>query len=199
MRRSVHPSSVAEEVLRLQRQTRRLTRTVVVLALGLGVLLASGFAGRAAPDGSSLRTAVLGSDSVLVLRGVRIVDASGITRVRLGAPLPGPVVGGQERRRAAPISGMVILDGDGEERGGFSTADGPGDRSEAFIGLDSREGQTTLFLANPHDGGNLQVWDQRGNSVGLFAVKGVPYIRVQRGSRTLFEVPRADTTDTLHR
>lgn len=93
---------------------------------------------------------------------------------------------------------MLIYDGDGDERGGFSTSDGPADRSEAFIGLDSREGQTTLFLANPHDGGNLQVWDDSGNSVGLFAVQGVPYIQVQHGKTTVFQVSRVDSADTRH-
>ena len=190
---NVYHEDIAAALRRLEHRNRRLGVAVVGLALAVGALVVTGFAGGRAAGPDAARLAALGADSILTLRGVRIVDAAGRTRVQLGAPLPDPVIGGRERRRVAPISGLAVFDGDGDERGGFATSDGPADRSEAFIGLDGREGQVTLFLANPHDGGNIQVWDQRGNRVGLFAVRGVPYILVRRGDTTVFQVPRSDS------
>ena len=195
----VYHEDIVAALGRLERRNRRLSLAVVGLALAVGTLVVTGFAGDRALDRSLVRMAVLGADSVLTLRGVRIVDAAGRTRVRLGAPLPGPVVGGREHQRVAPISGLAVFDGDGDERGGFAVSDGPAERSEAFMALDSREGQVTLFLANPHDGGNIQVWDQRGNRVGLFAVQGAPYVLVRRGDSTIFEVPRFDSAGAARR
>ena len=182
-----------ETIQRLERDTRRLRRTLHVGVITVCGLLVAGFATDRAQDRTiALRAALLGADSVLQLRGLLIVDDHGVTRLRLGAPLPGPVVGGKEAKRAGPVSGMLVMDGDGDERGGFVTADGPGDKSEAFIGLDSKEGQVSLFLANAHDGANLQVWDQHGNAVRLYATGGSPRILVAREGKIAARLP-ADT------
>jgi hypothetical protein len=189
MTESAEMIALTRAVQRLRRQNRWIICALVTIGIASVLLVASGSTSLHPPLGFREGG---GRDSVLQLRGLEIVDASGRVRVRLGAPLPGPIIGGRERRRGAPISGIVIADSDGDERGGFATSDGPAEKSEAFIGLDSRDGQTTLFLANPHNGANLQVWDQKGNSVGLFAVENFPFIRVNRGDSTIFQVPRND-------
>lgn len=191
---STTDQSLADAVRRLEADNRRLRRSVGIIGLTLGVTLLAAFASYRGPDSAArLREALLGPDSVLQLRGLQIIDARGTTRVRLGAPLPGPIISGKEMKRAASISGMVVMDADGDERGGFAAADVPGDKSEVFIGLDTKDGQATLFLANPHDGGNLQIWDARGNAVRLYATGGSARILVQKEGKLAARVP-ADTT-----
>ena len=185
--------ALADAVRRLEADNRRLRRSVGFMGLTFAVTVLAGFVGHRGQDSSArLREAFLGPDSVLQLRGLQIVDAHGTTRVRLGAPLPGPIVGGKEMKRVAPISGMAIMDADGDERGGFASADVPGDKSEVFIGLDTKDGQATLFLANPHDGGNLQIWDSRGNAVRLYATGGSARILIQKDGKLATRIP-ADT------
>lgn len=175
---------------RLERDARTLRRNFRLVVLGVVAFATAGFVRFERLDrGAALRAALLGPDSVLQLRGLQILDARGVTRVRLGAPLPGPIVGGKEVKRVAPVSGFVVMDGDGDERGGFATADGPGDKSEAFIGLDSKDGQVSLFLANPHDGANFQIWDQRGNAVRIYAVGGTPRILVSKDGKIVTRIP----------
>jgi hypothetical protein len=55
------------------------------------------------------------------LRGLAIVDANGKTRVRLEAPLPEPVIMGVQRKRDDSVSGVMIYDALGNERGGYVT------------------------------------------------------------------------------
>lgn len=59
----------------------------------------------------------------LTVRRVDIVDESGVIRMTLAAPTPLPIIDGVEYRRAFPVSGLVIYDKDGSERGGFGVAD----------------------------------------------------------------------------
>jgi len=179
---------------RLEKDNRRLHRFVRLASIAVSATVVLGFAGYRGQDSTArLREALLGPDSVLQLRGLQIVDARGTTRVRLGAPLPGVIVGGKEMKRVAPLSGMLVMDADGDERGGFAASDGPGDKSEVFIGLDTKEGQATLFLANPHDGANLQLWDQRRNAVRMYATGGSARILVQKEGKLAVRLP-ADTT-----
>lgn len=100
------------------------------------------------------------SDGVLRVRGLIIEDVHGVERVRLGAPLPDPMgADGVRHTRQGVISGMLISDAKGTERGGYVTADAS---DEAFFTLDSRKGQEVLFLANPEGGTNLDLFDRRG-------------------------------------
>lgn len=80
---------------------------------------------------------------VLRVRQITVVDANGVERVWIGAPVPDPIVEGQRGKRKGPASGMILLDADGDERGGFLTSDGP---AEVWIGLDSKKGQRSDLL-----------------------------------------------------
>src|SRR6266536_1653407 len=80
-------------------------------------------------------------DGVLRVRSLVVTDKSGHERVRLGAPLPDPIINGVRRKRSGVVSGLIILDEKGNERGGFVTADQSG---KAFFGLDSEDQQQVL-------------------------------------------------------
>jgi len=82
---------------------------------------------------------------VLRVREITVVDAKGTERVWTGAPVPDPIGWGKRSKRAAPASGIVLLDAKGDERSRYLTSDTYG---EVWLGLDSEEAQEATFLAN---------------------------------------------------
>jgi hypothetical protein len=59
----------------------------------------------------------------LTVRRLDVVDENGTIRMTLGSPAPQPIVDGLQYKRVFPVSGLVIYDKDGSERGGFGVAD----------------------------------------------------------------------------
>jgi hypothetical protein len=59
----------------------------------------------------------------LTARRIDIVDANGVIRLTLAAPTPAPILDGIQYKRAFPVSGLVMYDKDGSERGGLGVAD----------------------------------------------------------------------------
>jgi hypothetical protein len=84
------------------------------------------------------------------------------------------------------VSGLLISDANGNERGGFVTADASG---EAFLGLDSEDEQKVLLLANPKGGVNFVLTNNDGNSVQLTAFANGPKLRLRKGDQILAELP----------
>jgi hypothetical protein len=103
-------------------------------------------------------------DGILRARGLIVEDQNGHERVRLGAPPPGPMIHGVRYKRSGDISGPLISDAAGNERGGYVTGDKSG---EAFFSLDSEDEQQVLFLANPKGGVNFDLYDSKENEVQL--------------------------------
>ncbi len=109
---------------------------VSIRKLILSLCIFSSFAyaqDKPAPTQSKLETAILTRspevklDKIdkdrLAVRRLDIVDEKGIIRMSLGAPTPAPIIDGIQYKRAFPVSGLVIFDKDGNERGGFGVAD----------------------------------------------------------------------------
>jgi hypothetical protein len=59
----------------------------------------------------------------LTARRIDIVDESGVIRMTLGAPTPPPIMDGIQYKRRFPVSGLLVYDKSGNERGGFGVAD----------------------------------------------------------------------------
>ena len=55
----------------------------------------------------------------LVVRRIDLVDSDGVIRMTLAGELPNPVVDGIEYERSSVISGIMLRDDSGNERGGF--------------------------------------------------------------------------------
>src|SRR5689334_9713702 len=103
---------------------------------------------------------------VLRVRGIEIVDDRGVVRVRIAAPLPDPIDHGRVSKRDAPLSGILIYDATGSERGGYATDD---DRAggNALLTLDSVNDQVVTLVAYPRRGAELGVTRSRGNAAVL--------------------------------
>jgi hypothetical protein len=125
-------------------------------------------------------------DGILHVRGLVVEDQGGHERLRLGAPLPDPIVHGVRRKRSGAVSGLSISDANGDERGGYVTADASG---EAFLSLDSEDEQKVLLLANPKGGVNFVLTNNDGNSVQLAVFPAGPKLTLRKSNRKVTELP----------
>jgi hypothetical protein len=114
-----------------------------------------------------------------------VVDKHGIERVIIGAPLPDPMILGKRHRRDGPVSGVIIADSTGTERGGYVTSD-HGDN--AMLTLDGRGFQTVLLLAEGDGSTTFRIWDRDEGSVTM-GVLGTPFLNIKRKGVPVFVVP----------
>jgi hypothetical protein len=167
-------------VAALERRNRRLARTAHA-AMAAAVL--------AALSPAPLRPAVARAaapapaDSVLRVRELVVVDSAGTERVRIAAPLPDPIMLGRRFRRDDPVSGILIYDAEGNERGGYVTGD---ESRGAALTLD--EIMRAAVHVGVQDRGEAHV--QLGNGMGGFGTLGVTmqsgaYLRLERNGEAV--------------
>ena len=135
--------------------------------------------------GTSVRADSAG-DNILKARGLDIVDEHGKVRVRIGAPLPEPIVMGKRQKRDDSIAGILIYDALGNERGGYVTDNSVGN---AFLTLDSNTGQEVTLVAYPNGGAEFGISDDEKNKVVMSAMKNGPKFRLLRQGKTVTELP----------
>lgn len=106
------------------------------------------------------------SDEIIKAQGLVITDANGVERVIIGANLPDPQGHGYRFARGGEVSGIMLFDAEGQERGGYVTDN---DYGNIFLTLDSKTSQRALFIAEPQGAATLQVWGNNGNKVSIGA------------------------------
>jgi hypothetical protein len=100
---------------------------------------------------------------------------------------------GKRLKRSGPISGVVLLDGNGNERAGFATSDGT---AEVFIGLDSERAQEARFIVNREGGGHLTFFDDDKNYARIgIARGGLPTLVLRRKGETIFEQMQSEALE----
>jgi hypothetical protein len=171
------------EIGQLRRGYRRL-QWLLVLSIGAAASLVPGILGM--PGRVTAASVKTDRDGVLHVRGVVVEDRSGHERVRLGAPLPDPVIHGVRLKRKGAISGVLISDSNGNERGGYVTGDASG---EAFLSLDSEDEQQVLFLANPGGGVNFDIFDSKGNEAAIRVFPGGPRFVMKKTKSSVLDLP----------
>ena len=107
-------------------------------------------------------------NDVITARAIVLVDSLGVERIIIGAHLPDPTMHGYRMSRGADatVSGVMLYDSEGQERGGYVTDDHYGN---IFLTLDSKVGQQALFIAEPQGGATMQVWGRNQNKVTIGA------------------------------
>ncbi len=135
---------------------------------------------------ASVMASTTDKEGILHVRGLVVEDATRHERLRLGAPLPDPMIHGVRYKRSGAISGLIISDAEGNERGGYVTSDQSG---EAFLSLDSEDEQQVLFLANPKGGVNFDIFDSNGNEAQLTVFPDGPKLRMKKVKVTVAELP----------
>ena len=126
-----------------------------------------------AGTGASLFTRMVSAQTQnqrLTVRELTVVDDKGVPRVRLGAPLPDPMVLGKQVPRQGVVSGVMLYDADGDERGGYVTEA----HGDVFLTLDAKQSQQAVFVANRDGGANLSVWSGRNRNDNYVSVQAVP-------------------------
>ena len=71
----------------------------------------------------------------ITARRIDIVGDDGVIRMTLAADTPPPIIDGIQYQRAFGVSGLILYDIEGNERGGFGVADAPGGTA-AVLALD---------------------------------------------------------------
>jgi hypothetical protein len=89
-------------------------------------------------------------DKIIKVRGIVVVDSLGVERVIMGSHLPEPNLGSYGSRKNSRgkigVSGVMLYDAEGQERGGYVTDDNLGN---AFLSLDSKTQMQLLLLSEP--------------------------------------------------
>ncbi len=124
-------------------------------------------------------------DNITVKR-LAVVDDKGTERVVLAAPLPDPIVQGKREKRDGPVSGILIYDPKGDERGGYVTSD-TGSLG-AFITLDTETNQAFTAYANQESGATVWASNEKHDSVA-FTTYQQPRLEVIRNKKVIFKQP----------
>ena len=123
------PDVEADLTRRVASLERRLRIAILVAALGSasGVLATMGVVGNRANAATAAKP---GSQDLNVLRvnELNVVDGNGVTRVKIGSPLPNAIVNGRQNRTRGgraedTMSGILLFDAEGVERSGCATVD----------------------------------------------------------------------------
>lgn len=108
------------------------------------------------------------SNEILKVKGLVVTDSTGTERIIIGAHLPPAQSFGYRFYRGdnSGVSGVMLYDHEGQERGGYVTDDTYGN---IFFTLDSKVSQRVLFMAEPQGAATLKMWGKNGNEVNLGA------------------------------
>ena len=151
--------------------------SLALWALTLVALVAMGVRGPGAPR----------EDEVLRVRGLEVVDANGVARVILGAPVPEPRILGRRHPRGGDVSGVILQDGEGNERGGYVTDDSYGN---AMLTLDSVGRMQFITLVEPDGAVWCNLSAPKGNQFDVRVSEGGTSLKVQDQGEVTLAVPK---------
>jgi hypothetical protein len=178
---------MSEELGALQRRISALDRKIAVLSIGYAILAAS--VGLLAVKSFATPTA----HQQTTVRRLAIVDENGTERVVIAAPLPDPIIQGKREKRDAPVSGILIFDRKGNERGGYVTSDAQD--SAAFLSLDSEKGQVFTAYANADSGATVWLANEKHDAIA-FSTHQEPVLEMIQNKKVIYKNP--PTAPELH-
>lgn len=120
----------------------------------------------------------LANPQKLRVRELAVVDDHGTERVLIAAPLP-------REKRGGDISGILIFDATGTERGGYATGDS---YANAIFTLDGQGSQTVLLLAEPDGSTMFRIWNEDKGSITM-GVEDNPFLNVKQNGKSVFTTP----------
>jgi hypothetical protein len=120
----------------------------------------------------------------LSVRELAVVDERGTERVLIAAPLPEPLFKGKPGKRGGKISGILIYDATGTERGGYATDDSYGN---AILTLDGQRRQTMLLLADPDGSTMFRIWNN-DSSITMGAFEN-PFLNMKQNGKPVLIAP----------
>jgi hypothetical protein len=121
-----------------------------------------------------------------------IVDNRGVERVRIGGDLPDAIVQGKRVPRGSQAAGLLLYDGTGQERGGYLTFSPSGN---AALTLDTLDQQVALFVAPPHGGVALRLWNGP-DEIALRADDDGAHVTATAAKKVIFQQPSFPSPET---
>lgn len=125
------------------------------------------------------------SNDIIKVRGIVVVDSLGIERAILASHLPEAQRDGgrmYSSRSQSSVSGLMLYDNEGLERGGYVTDDEYGN---IFLTLDSKSDQTAMFLAEPQGATSIALWSRTGNKANFSVEDEGLYINLVDNGKNL--------------
>ena len=184
-------ADLIERVAQLERRFRiALATAVICLASGVLALFGAISAGAAAAPVVTTNAQI---SDVLRVRELNIVDAKGVTRVKIGSPLPTAVVNGQRNKTRGgrpedTMSGMLLFDAEGVERSGYATVDHG--YPNVLLTLDDKEKQHAMFIAEPTGATTLRLFNaDTKDRIDVAIDKDGPSISMVRRGKETFRLP----------
>lgn len=176
----------ASELAELRRKCRLLLRLVLgMLALWLATLLVQLVTFNWGSPTTSAAPVVTRADS-LQLRELVVVDANGTPRVRIGAPLPEPIMLGRRSKRGDAVSGVLLYDPEGNERGGYVT----GDQSRSVsLTLDELNRAAVILSVEDRGEMHLLLSNGRGGYAGLGVLPSGAWLRLEKPGQPATTLP----------
>lgn len=117
-----------------------------------------------------------------------MVDDAGITRVRIAAPAPPPIVMGKVKPRDGAVSGIILYDAKGNERSGYVTSDSK-DYPNVLFTLDDERHERVLFIAEPGGATTLRLFKDKQNMAEMNLVADRPSLRLVENGKVVFHAP----------
>jgi hypothetical protein len=96
---------------------------------------------------------------------------------------------GKRVPRQGVVSGLMLYDSDGDERGGYVTES----HGDVFLSLDAKQSQQAVFVGNRDGGANLSVWSGGNRNDNYVSVQAVPKPLIEikeNGTTRVFSVQR---------
>ncbi|WP_375380161.1 hypothetical protein [uncultured Sphingomonas sp.] len=130
---------------------------------------------------------------VLRVRELNVVDNNGITRVKIGAPLPHAIVNGNQNKTRGgrpedTMSGILLFDAEGVERSGYATVDHG--YSNVLLTLDDKNKQHAMFIAEPTGATTLRLFNaDTKDRVDVAISKDGPAISMMRRGKEIYRLP----------
>lgn len=181
----VSVAALAQRVERLERERRRERR----LLLAISALAIAAVTGAFAPPPRAITALGAARIDSLVVRRLVVLDTSGTPRAMLAAPLPEPIMLGKRFRRRGDVSGLMLYDSEGNERGGYVTGDsGRG----AALTLDEINRAAVHLGVNERGEMHLTMSNGQGSWSGLGITPRGSYFQIGSAGKVVFDL--ADST-----
>lgn len=158
---------------------RKMTAVLIILSAALGLMVIQYLS-------FHKRSKQFPSDSVLMVRGLMIVDDQGTPRLQIGAPLPDPPILGRRISRGSTAHGILLFDSEGNERGSFVTIDESG---LVMLSLDETARMAAQFFAYPAGGARMRIRDRDQNIIFMGTTKEGPFLNLSRKDESLILQP----------
>jgi hypothetical protein len=157
------------------------------------VLVHFGTSARASRTTSAAPAAAVSRTDSLQVRELVVVDANGTPRVRIGAPLPEPIMLGRRSKRGDAVSGVLVYDAEGNERGGYVT----GDESRG-VSLTLDEMNRAAVSLSVNDRGEMYLYfsNGRGGFAGMGVLPSGAWFRLDKPGQPATVLPNPTPTPT---